>query len=316
MDQHDLISALKDLAINLGRTPTKVEFCQSITGGEYKLAKFGGYTALVTASGLETYDDRRSGKKISREELFGVSIEDVVRAHKPKVIDSTPRNFRPMLFIGDTHFPFAHQPTLEKIYRFAEKEKPEYIIQLGDLQDQFSHSRFPASKNFYKPDEEMQLARKQSIDFWLELKKACPSAQCYQITGNHDLRALKLVLNSAPSLEGLVRESLLKLYEFEGVTTIHDYREELIIQDVMMHHGYMSKNGMQRDFVMQNLASAHTHRGEVSFRPLKKKIITHLNAGFAGDEESKACSYTSQKTTGWTLGHGWWDEYGARFIPA
>lgn len=314
--QHDLVQAVKELALELGRVPTREQFTNRAIGGAYRLAKaFGSYAALLQAAGLETYDERRSEKKkITRESLFGVDIEEQIQNHEPRIVESNPQGFEPILAIGDTHFPFAHKPTLEKIYRFAEKNQPMHIVQLGDLQDQFSHSRFPASRAYLKPDEEMELARKESLTFWQELQKAAPNAKCYQITGNHDIRALKLVLQAAPTLESLVKESIEKLYVFENVTTIHDYRQELIIQDIMFHHGYMTRHGMQRDFVMNNLVSAHTHKSAVTYRPLKNKTLWHLDAGFVGDAESKALSYTPQKITGWTLGWGWIDEYGPRFI--
>lgn len=315
--QHELLSDLKELASDIGKTPTRALAEANIRNFRTRLERSfsGSFSVLLNAAGLETYDERRCVKKITREVLFAAPIEQTLEKHKPREVQTAQLDFKPMLLVGDTHFPFAHQPTLEWIYRFAEKQQPEFIVQMGDLQDQFSHSRFPSSRNYYKPDEEMELGRKQAKTFWEELKRACPKAQCYQITGNHDLRALKLVLQSAPSLESLVRESLTKLYEFDGVTTIHDYREELVLQGVMLHHGYMSQLGRQRDFVMQDLASAHTHKGGVLFRPLKGKTITHLDCGFTGDPESKVLSYTPQKTTAYTLGVGFWDEYGARFIP-
>jgi hypothetical protein len=99
------------------------------------------------------------------------------------------------------------------------------------------------------------------------------------------------------------------------VTTVHDYREELVLQGIAHHHGYMSKIGQQRDFMQTNLVSGHTHKGNVSFRPLRDRTIAHLDCGYLGDPHAKALQYTPQKTTGWTLGWGLWDEYGPRFIP-
>lgn len=319
MDEHELVSHVKALAIDLGRTPTRPEFENSITGGRYRLTKcFRNYATLLQAAGLETYDERRSSRAPTREEIFGRDIEEVLHAHEPSVREEIT-DFKPILAIGDTHFPFAHKPTLERVYSFAEKEIGDgegFIVQVGDLQDQWSHGRFPASRNYYRPDEEMELARAQSTEFWAELRRACPKAQCFQIMGNHDMRALKQVLKNAPTLEGLLQSSIDKLYEFEGVTTIHDYREELLIQEIMFHHGYMSRHGQQRDFVMSNLVSGHTHRGAVTYRPLKHKTLWHLDCGFVGDAESKALSYTPQKTTNWTLGWGFIDRYGPRFIPS
>lgn len=316
VDEHSLIAEVKRQAIELDRTPTYKEFCSKVVGGEYNVSRlFRNYTILLQAAGLETYDQRRSKKKLTRQEFFGADLVETLAEHKPRVVESQPQDFEPILEIGDTHFPFVHQPTLEKMYRFAEREQPGYIVQLGDLNDQFSHGRFAASRNFYKPDDEMAQARKQAVEFWATLRKLCPSAKLKQIVGNHDVRPLKQALANAPSLESLVRESLYKLYEFEGVETIHDYREELIIQGIMHHHGYMTRHGQQRDFVMQSLVSGHTHRGNVSYRALKDRTIWSLDAGFLGDAESKAMSYTSQKTTGWTLGWGFVDRYGPRFIP-
>jgi predicted phosphodiesterase len=317
-DAQALVQAVKNLAIELGHTPTRAEFQTHIAGAYYRTEKyFGTHTLLLQAAGLETYSERRSAgrKRLSREDVYGAPIEDAIEQHTPRVVNTRPEVFKPMLLIGDTHFPFAHQKTLDRIYRFAEAQQPDFIVQMGDLMDQWSHSRFPQSRNYYRPDEEMELARTKSQEFWLELIKACPNAQRYQLVGNHDVRALKQILEKAPSLESLVSQSITKLYEFEGVTTVHDYREELVIQGIMLHHGYMSRHGQQRDFVLQDLATAHTHKGAVVHRALKDRTITHLDCGFTGDAESKALSYTPQKHTGWTLGWGFWDEYGARFIP-
>lgn len=316
MDEHELIVAVKDLALKLGRSPTRDEFNAAVRGGRDKLTRFGGFTALLRAAGLDTYEDRRSPKRISNKDIFGADIESVVETHRAKVIESTPGDFKPMLLVGDTHFPFAHQKTLEKVYRFAEKEQPVFIVQMGDLMDQWAHSRFPASRNYYKPDEEMELARSQSEAFWGEIKKACPDAKCYQITGNHDERAIKRILDSAPTLESFVREGIRRMYAFEGVTTIHDYRESLSLQGIEIHHGFFGRPGQHMNHIQGNAATAHTHKGSVTYRPLKDRIIAHLDCGFTGDEEAKALSYTPLKTTGWTLGWGFWDEYGPRFIPA
>lgn len=313
-DLHELVAAVKALALELGRTPLRDEFARRITNAKQKLLDIGGFSVLLQAAGLETNKVRKC--RLSREEVYGRDIAEVIESHTPKIVESTSQSFEPILAIGDTHFPFAHKPTLEKIYRFAEKHQPKHIVQLGDLNDQFAHSRFPASRNYYKPDEEMELARMQGVEFWLELQKACPKAKCWQITGNHDARALKLILNAAPTLESLITKSINALYEFDGVQTIHDYREELMIQGVMFHHGYMTQLGRQRDFVQNNLVTGHTHKGGVLYRPLQGKTIWHLDAGFVGDAESKAMSYTPQKASAWTLGWGFIDEYSARFIPA
>lgn len=317
---HELVSSVKELASELGRTPTSREFDNRYAGARYKIARaFGNYSELLKAAGLETYNDRRAraaGKmKLSNAEVFGRDLGEVLSAHAPR--ERAPEVVsEPILVIGDAHFPFVHQATLEKIIRFAEKEKPAHIVQAGDLYDFFAHSKFPRSQNYYSPDQEMELGRKGAAEMWSALRAACPSAKLYQILGNHDVRPLKRVLESAPSLEGLVARALLPLFQFEGVTTIDDPRQELVIQGVTFVHGYASRPGYVRDHVLGNSVTAHTHRMSVVYRALADRIIWELNPGFIGDETAKALSYTAQKTTGFTLGWGWIDEHGPRAIPA
>lgn len=58
-DSHALVSAIKALAAELGKTPTRAEFEAYLKGAHYKLARFGGFTKLLRAASLDTYDDRR-----------------------------------------------------------------------------------------------------------------------------------------------------------------------------------------------------------------------------------------------------------------
>lgn len=52
----------------------------------------------------------------------------------------------------------------------------------------------------------------------------------------------------------------------------------------------------------------------MSFKRIGGKTLYELNAGYLGDPESKALSYTPTKITNWTLGWGYIDEDGPRFV--
>lgn len=56
---HELVAAVKKLAVELERTPTRAELESAISGGHYKLSKVGGYIVVCQAAGVPTYDDRR-----------------------------------------------------------------------------------------------------------------------------------------------------------------------------------------------------------------------------------------------------------------
>lgn len=306
------------MAAELGRTPKRVEFAVSFPGAEYQIIKFGGWNKLVAAAGMETYDERRSGRKIDNS-IFERSVESHLEGYQKKETPLPPQDpYKRTLFLGDTHFPFVNQSALEKAYKFAEKEKPEFIVQVGDLYDAYSHAKFPRSHNVFTPRDEQDQARKMASTMWEELRKASPNAECVQLWGNHDLRPLKRVLESYPAAEDWIGKMMGELMTFEGVTTLPDGRQELIMPgNVMVHHGYMGRPGAHRDHNAGfNFCFGHTHTAHVLYKQINGQIRWELNVGYLGDQYAKGLSYTAQRSVGWTNGIGWLDEYGPRFIPS
>jgi len=309
----EMIQALQLMAIELGRKPTRDEFVAAHYHREKITALFGSYATLCQAAGVLDPSGKRI--KFSADQIFYKSVEQQVEEHEPVLVESSKTKER-ILVIGDTHFPFVHGPTLERIYEFAKKEKPTIIIQVGDLLDLYAQSKFPRSLNHYGPEEEERLGMEMATEMWSTLRKLCPKTQCYQLLGNHDVRPIKRVLEAAPSLEHVVKAHYRNLIKFEGVTTIDDYRQELIIDGIIFHHGYRSQLGSHRDYTLRNFVCGHSHKGGVVFKRLREEIIWELNAGFIGDADAKALSYTAQKIHDQTLGWGFIDEYGPRFISA
>lgn len=315
MDQHDLVSAVKNLALELGRSPTRREFASRVRGGEYQLNRlYGGFSALLQAAGLETYEERsgRNGKSLGRE-VFEVSVESRIESYKPAPIES-PTVYTPTLVIGDVHFPFASQRVLDGIYEWALKHQPRRIVQIGDLYDMFSWSKFPKSMNVYVPQEEQDLGRKQADAMWAELQKVSKNAECVQLRGNHDVRPLRQTLANLPSLEHVISKYLDELLTFPGVKTIADERQEYVADGIAFIHGYKTGNGPHRDHMLMNACVGHSHLGGVTYRRVRGQTLFELNAGFVGDPESKAFSYTPQKIVNWTPGWGYIHEWGPQFV--
>lgn len=312
---HELVTAVRDYALELGRTPTRTEFEEHVKGGNYKLRKAGGYSTLLQAAGLES--ETRDGKptKITNK-IFERPLEPHLDAYQPRQTlkhDPYPR----IAVISDIHWPFSNQRVLDAFYAFVEYHKPEYVIINGDAWDLYSHSKYPRSINIYTPREEQELARKGNEEFWRQIKARCPAAQCVQMLGNHDIRPLKRVLETYPAAEDWVEKIMRELFTFDGVKTVFDYREELMLPgNIMVHHGYRSKLGDHRDYSHFNSIVGHTHLGGSVFRKIRGSVLWELNSGVAGDPESKGLAYTPQKITHWTSGFGWVDAYGPRFIPA
>lgn len=225
------------------------------------------------------------------------------------------------LCVGDLHVPFIDKKAfrqlaemLPDIYSNAiKKNRKFYIIQMGDLFDMYSASKYVRSMDLMTPKEEFEQGRACAVEVWKILKKRAPKAHCYQLGGNHTDRLYKRLMEKCPELASLV--SFKSLFEFDGVKTIHDSTQELIINNIVFMHGYRSKLG---DHTMHNRMSTvcgHSHRGGVMFFPHKGEMLFELNAGYLADSESVPMRYSMQRISRSTHGFGLIDEYGPRFIP-
>lgn len=309
---HELVQTLQRLSSELGKTPTQNEFYATATNAYNRIKlTFGSYAQLVQAAGLEP--NQRGRKKLLPVEVFSRDIEEVVTNHVTHPI--TVPLLQTVLCIPDVHFPFSNPYVLEKVYAKAQREKPKYIIQLGDLYDLYAHSKFPRSLNLYSPVEEEQLARAGAEEMWKILRSASPDSICVQIKGNHDIRPVRRTVEVQPAVEHIVAKHLDSLMSFDGVELVTDYRDEYLIDNVMYHHGYRSKLGDHRDYTLRNFVHGHTHKGGVVFRRIRDEVIWELDAGFAGDPHAKVFGYMPQKTCDYTPGFGYIDEEGPRFIP-
>lgn len=314
---HEIIAQVKDLAIELERTPTREEIIERTKMGRGQLERrFGTFTQLVTACGLDPKDKSKI-KKLNANEVLYSKLPDNRKELDLKNFVVKNKENKMIVVAGDTHFPFVNFKVLDKFYEFIEenKKKVGFVVQVGDLYDMYAASKFPKSQNFYKPQEEMDLGRKQATEFWKTICKIVPKSNNFQLLGNHDARSYLRVMESVPFLEGAMREHFNKIFEFENVTTIQDTRQELIIGETMFHHGYRSQLGQHRDYTLQNFCCGHSHTGGVVYKKLHNKIICELNAGYMGDSQSKVFGYTPQKTSTSTEGWACIDEYGHRFIP-
>src|SRR3954470_21332053 len=123
-----------------------------------------------------------------------------------------------VLCVGDTHFPFARRKSISAVIALAKLLKPNVIVQLGDLYDMYSYSRFARSYNLLTPAQEIKKGRQQASEFWREIRAASPKADCYGLIGNHDSRVLKKAMGLLPELEHFL-DGISNFWQFDGVTT-------------------------------------------------------------------------------------------------
>jgi predicted phosphodiesterase len=316
LEAHLLLSALKDLAAELGRRPTQLEFERQCYSNRQIRKYFGTWGKLLEQCGFDTYHTPKLKSKSERANIFAVSIEKHLEDYVPREIPE-PLPLSPNITIAsisDIHWPFENKKVVKRFIEYCGDEKPDKVIINGDAADQYSHAKFPRSHNVFTPEEEENLWRERNTQFWIDVKKVHPNAECYQLLGNHDVRVFKRTMEVQPQIEHWVKKYMAELFKFDGVTTIMDPREELIFGNIAIFHGYRSKLGDHRDYTLMNCINGHTHMGGVVFRKIRGGVLWELNSGLAGDPEARGLTYTGQKIGTWTPGFGALNRYGPQFV--
>lgn len=219
------------------------------------------------------------------------------------------------LVLGDLHAPFHHRAALQSVIKFAEQNKPDLIIQVGDLYDQYGFSKYARSLNIASPQQELDDAREYAEQMWARLRKvAGKKTKLVQMLGNHDFRAMKRTMDAMPEAEGMMNDWVKKIYTFDNVELVMD--AEFVYGGVLFQHGHRSKLGDHARYNQCNTVTGHSHQGGVVYDAGVKGGHWELNAGFLGDIQSPVFSYNAQKRVcKSTLGFGYIDQYGPRFIP-
>lgn len=217
------------------------------------------------------------------------------------------------LAIGDVHAPWTVWRTLYKIIEYAEAKKPKHIVQLGDLYDMYSWTRFARTQNLYTPRQELKHGRRVAETLWAKLRKAAPRAKLWQLRGNHDVRPHKKVMGAAPECEDLIL-GVDALWQFDNVETILDPRETLELGGVVYTHGFR-KHGEHVLQTHRNTVVGHLHVGGTVYVRHGQKTLWELNAGFCGNPDAVPLSYTQLRKYGKTTqGFAAIDDAGPRFI--
>lgn len=216
--------------------------------------------------------------------------------------------------ISDLHCPYQDHKKVTKCLEYIKDFKPDHIIFIGDIYDQFAFSRFP--KDYHTKSlsavEEIATAFEYIRSMVIRLKKENSQAKIKILRGNHDVRLEKRISEKMHELIGIF--NLNQFWEFPGIETIIDVRQEVIINDILFTHGHRSKIGDHSRYYLRNVVCGHLHRPGIVYFPYKDKTLWELNVGFLGDPSTCAFSYTTTKITNWTNAFGVIDEDGPRVI--
>ena len=219
-----------------------------------------------------------------------------------------------VLSIGDTHFPFTNHKQLNKIYSLVKEIKPNIVVQVGDIYDMHTFSRFARSVNFITPQEELEQGRKMAGEMWTKIHKLVPKARLYQLRGNHCCRIWKKIMAKLPEYESIVGDTIEKLFKFSHVETMPTERSELVINDIVYIHGWKVSIGAHVRWFSQSVVCGHSHKGGVYFQRMRNEPLFELNCGSIVNEDVAPLEYGETKTNSWIGGCGVIDQYGPRFI--
>lgn len=226
-----------------------------------------------------------------------------------------------ILPIGDTHFPFTDYDKLNRIADKVDYVQPDVILQMGDLYDLYSWSRYPGTPNIMTPAEELAEGRQNAEAFWELMKLVAPKARLIQLLGNHDDRIMRTVSAKAPELEAVMKAlDIMSLWRFKGVETQTSSRDEIMIEHpvhgaICFMHGHRGRLGAHMNFNQMNTVCGHSHHGGVVFQRLREKSIWELNVGYLADQKAKVMQYTMQSLSSSVPGYGVIDNDGPRFNP-
>ena len=216
-----------------------------------------------------------------------------------------------VLAISDTQIPFVHPDALEFCKAVAKKEKPDVILQMGDLIDVHSTSDYDPDPDGMSPGHELEKTR-QELKSWA---KAFPNVTV--LLGNHDIRYHKAALKAR-----IPKEVLKSFTDILQTPKGWIYEEEVIIDDILYVHGDQSTGVSANSSLelakssMQSVVHGHYHvNAGIQYYANKRYLVFAFNTGCLIDRKSYAFNYGKKLLKKPILGVGIIDGGVPKFIP-
>lgn len=219
-----------------------------------------------------------------------------------------------VLIIPDLHMPFHDKKSLSEVVKFAKSFRPDCVVQIGDLYDCYSFSRFSRNPDLITPKDELLAAKGYAVEMWASMKKASPRASLYQLRGNHESRLIKRMMDKVPEFESLLEAPITSLFKYRGVVSLPSERSELVIGDIILVHGWSLKPEFHMNYFGMSCVHGHSHRAGIVYKPHRGKALFEMNVGHLADEGQIPLCYGSTMTSQWTKGFGIISKGEPRFI--
>jgi predicted phosphodiesterase len=188
-----------------------------------------------------------------------------------------------VLVISDTHFPFEHPQTYEFLNKLKNKYRPDEVVHIGDVIDQYCFTRWVKNPDMDSAKEEVKKVR-QSVQ---KLAKLFPKMKV--ITGNHDVRLYKRA--SEVAIPEWALKDLKEIYGFPSGWTLSD---SFVIDGVKYVHGEGLSSGtaaLKRHH--QSVVYGHTHQAGITIDATDQELMFSLNIGCLIDIDKYAFEYAT-----------------------
>lgn len=187
---------------------------------------------------------------------------------------------------------------MKKVIARIKKERPDTVVQIGDLLDQYVFSNY-SKKSAITPKLDFVKGLTEAKDMWATIRKLVPKAKCYQILGNHDIRISKRISERLPELAEVL-SFVEEKYAFPGVKVMKSDRDFLTLDGVVYCHGWLSKSIDHAKHFNKPTVHGHDHRPGIT----ADGNIWSMSVGYLADVNSIPLQYTASKFSRWRLGSG------------
>lgn len=233
-----------------------------------------------------------------------------------------------VLLIGDVQWPYHDAVVTSKIIKVAERYQPSRIVQIGDLIDMPTVSRWAKHEALEYAGTLQQHIDGVRNDFLSPLRKAAPAAKIQWVSGNHDERVADYVKKYAPALAPLRALSMESLFDLDALGVEYVKGPVRVATNTYALHGhecggyaaspsawdgkFTKRYGSQNNYVF-----GHTHAGFLITRATGwgGNVSPRWTMNLGSTMDPTQVTYVKDGSLSWTMSFAWLEDDGKRVWP-
>jgi len=203
-----------------------------------------------------------------------------LKGNKKKAYLNITKDETRVLVIGDLHEPFCKKGYLEFCKKVYAENNCNKVVFIGDIIDNHYSSYHETDADGLGGGEELELGIKKIAEWY----KAFPVADV--TLGNHD------IIISRKAQSGSIPKKWIKAYKEVLETPNWNFTDEVIIDNVLYHHGIGSKAHIKAVKNMMSTVAGHHHTDAYTMWYVGKNAkIFGMQVGCGIDIKSYAMAY-------------------------